>query len=90
MDVIVQVSPELAAALRRSPVVGGPAAEVIAAAGALGASLRPVHPETRAPELARHFVLDAPTLAAGREVAARLRALPGVEGAYVKPPDAQP
>ena len=62
--------------------------EVVAltsAAGTRGFDLRPLHPASAGPELARYLVAEVPDEDAGRELAAALSSCAGVDSAYVKP-----
>lgn len=84
MQILVQVDPSLATALRRGLP---PAQALFDAAAALGLALRPVHPTVDAPPLGTWFTAELP---AGDASAAadRLRAVPGVTSAYAKAKDA--
>ena len=88
MQVTVQVSPDLARALQGSQ--GGPAESLRQTLAALGARIRPLHPGERDPVLATYFIVEAPSEDAANRAAALLRGHPGVEAAYIKPPDQPP
>lgn len=63
------------------------AAEALASAASLGVEVSPAHPGSQDPELSSWYV---GTSADNEQAAAEaLRAVPGVEAAYVKP-DAEP
>ena len=78
MEVIVKLTSEAVAA------DGEPRRRFERCARALGVTLSALHPDTTDSELASYLTtrVDA---AGAEEVAARLRACPGVEGAYPKP-----
>jgi hypothetical protein len=83
VEISVQLRPDLAAALQEG--TGTPEAEELhRRAEELGVELQPVHPGETDPLLAPYFYVAAPDSEAER-IAAELAALPGVEGAYVKP-----
>lgn len=89
MKITVHVRPDVARALRED-VHESEAERLRAVVREVGATLEPVHPGTTDAELARSFTLDVPDLELAARVAERLRALPSVEAAYVKPADALP
>jgi hypothetical protein len=80
MQLVVAVTPEVAAELRR-PEPSAPAAAIRCVAP----DLAPQHPGIDDPALSRWFVASMPDAETGARVAAELRALEGVEAAYVKP-----
>lgn len=59
---------------------------ILSESGAAGVSLRPLHPGTRDADLARYYVGDV----ADDAQIQKLRAIAGVEAAYVKPADELP
>jgi hypothetical protein len=61
-----------------------------AAMAKLGATVRPLAPGADDPQLSRYFVVDAPDLVSAEAVQAELVRTPGIEAAYIKPPDALP
>jgi hypothetical protein len=84
VEISVQLRPDVALALQ-SGSGGMPEAEELGRrADALGVQLQPVHPGETDPLLAPYFYCEAPDSEAER-IAAELAALPGVDGAYVKP-----
>jgi hypothetical protein len=80
VQLVVAVTPEVAAELQR-PEPSGPAAAIRCAAPDLG----PQHPGIDDPALSRWFVARVPDAETGERLAEELRALEGVEAAYVKP-----
>lgn len=90
MDVTVQVTTDLAPALRHEAPTTEPARAIEETVQAAGASLRPLHPGTADASLSRYFAVDVPDVATAQRVARELLSLDGVEAAYVKPPDALP
>jgi hypothetical protein len=81
---VVAVTPEVARALRLGEP-SGHAASILAAATAAGAELAPQHSGVDDPALARWFTASGLDADAAAALAAELRALDGVEAAYVKP-----
>jgi hypothetical protein len=61
-----------------------------AALAELGVQLEPLHPGSSDPELASQFYVSVADEEDGERVATRLRSVPGVEAAYLKPPDEPP
>lgn len=90
MQVIVQVSEGLARALHERGMAVDALQEIQAAAEELGVSLQALHPGTDDPALGRFLAAEVPDQATGERVADVLRHRKGVEGAYLKPPDALP
>lgn len=88
MLLTVQVSDELAVALRQGTQAATEASELRQIADELGISLHPLHPGSDDPSLRSYFTVEVPDAAAAQRVIARLRQSPGITAAYVKPPDA--
>jgi hypothetical protein len=84
VEISVQLRPDIALALQGEGGGMPEAEELRRRAEALGVELQPVHPGETDPLLAPFFYAAAPDEDAQR-IAAELGALPGVEGAYVKP-----
>jgi hypothetical protein len=84
VEVSVQLRPDVALALHGAIARTPEAEELQRRAGELGVELRPVHPGETDPLLVPYFTSEAPDSEAER-IAAELAALPGVEGAYLKP-----
>jgi len=51
----------------------------------VGGTLKPLHPHSRDPELQRFFIVGVPVPSDAEKIIGRLRQVPGVEAAYVKP-----
>lgn len=85
VQVIVIAQESLAAALKGQSAPTAASRTVLEAAP----NLRPLDPGASDPVLARTFVVDIAADAAASLVA-RLQQTPGVESAYLKPPDALP
>jgi hypothetical protein len=90
VDLTVQVTPELAPALRHEAPATEQASAIEKTVDAAGLALRPLHPGTADETLSRYFAVEAPDAATAQRVARELLRLDGVEAAYVKPPDALP
>lgn len=88
MDLIIQCTPEAAAALRGGAAEGAPArlSDVLARHQLVA---RPQHPDCDDPTLSRYFVIDISDTAVADRLLDQLRALPFVEAAYLSP-DALP
>jgi hypothetical protein len=89
VDVTVKVSAEIAGALRGTSPSTRASDALVGICARCGTALRPMHPGARDPSLERWFVAPAPDARAARALAERLRRVPEVEAAYVKP-DAVP
>jgi hypothetical protein len=59
--------------------------ELARTADSAGVTLRPLHPDAAAPDLAKYLVTEVTEESAGSELAAAFGRCPGVAGAYVKP-----
>jgi transcriptional regulator with XRE-family HTH domain len=90
MQVIVQVSPEVAQVLRGESSPTPETQTLSEMAKDLGVSLEPLHPGVDDPLLARFFTFQLPDRAASERAFERLLRLKGVEAAYAKPPDEMP
>jgi hypothetical protein len=84
VEIAVQLRSDVALALQGGDGGMPEAEELRRRAEALGVQLQPVHPGETDPLLVPYFYSEAPDDDAER-IAAELAALPGVEGAYVKP-----
>lgn len=92
VDLIVLVEPAVAQALREHVGRDDSAGAIAETVRLAGHTLRPVHPagESLPRDMASSFVVTAPAGIGLDELAERLRALPGVQAAYVKPGDESP
>jgi hypothetical protein len=81
VEIVVEVTPELARALRRETTVE----EERAAVGEPQLTLEPLHPGVDDPALACYFVVRLPEAGPAEDVVKRLRERPGVRSAYLKP-----
>jgi len=84
MELVVKLAPALAASMR----FGGNSSDVEPLKELMrahGVTLRPIHPTVTEGELAKMFQSTVAEAQQGHDLAARLRALDGVEGAFVKP-----
>ena len=90
MQVIIQVSPDLASALHKrvSPTIESK--ELLSFIQASGLTLKPMHPDTEDLTLLNYFVVEVPDQATAQRVVEHLQQFAGVEAAYVKPPDELP
>ncbi|GIK96084.1 MAG: hypothetical protein BroJett029_02930 [Alphaproteobacteria bacterium] len=88
METIVRVEAGLAGALAEAPTTDAAARGLTAALERYGANLQPLHPGSTDDELRCYFTVCGIAPGQEEEVAATLRAQPGVRAAYVKPPAA--
>ena len=89
MQVTVQVQPQVAAALLSQVPETSEARDLLKELDSHDLKLHPLHPGVDDPALSSQFALEAEDQHA-EAIAGRLRALPGVEAAYVKPPAGPP
>jgi hypothetical protein len=85
MQVVVQVSANVARALNQR---GPPTAEAEALSKAIetfGLTMEPMHRTTDDPNLQKYFIVEVPGQAAAQRVMDRLQQSEAVEAAYVKP-----
>lgn len=85
MQVNVHVEPRVAAALLRQAPESGESKALVEALDSLQVELQPLHPNIDDPSLASQFTVEAGDRGAAEAVAKRLRSLPGVTAAYLKP-----
>ena len=91
MYLTVKVRESEAQELQQEERPSTPAAtEVLRAAEELGATLRPMHPGVRDPELSTYFFVEVPDQPTAGRIISRLQNCDAVESAYVKPPDEMP
>jgi hypothetical protein len=90
MKVIIQVSADVARALRqRSPPIAE-SEELLRIIETLGLRLEPMHHDADDPNLQTYFTVEVQDQATAQRVIDRLQQLEGIEAAYVKPPDELP
>jgi hypothetical protein len=82
VEIVVEVTPELARLLRDEPEAFGRHDDVL---GLPEITLEPLHPGVEDPEFARYFVAQLPDEATVEDAIRRLRERAGVVSAYVKP-----
>jgi len=87
-EVTVRLRSDVALALRE-PAPTGPVEALLAALDTCAGRLEAVHPEDTT-ELARWFVVTAPSVDDAQLLRRRLAACEGVEAAYIKGEDAPP
>ena len=85
VEVIVQVRPAAAAALRADVEESVEARALLAAAEAAGVSLLPVHPDAHDAASASYFHFEARDIVDARRIVEALLATEAVEAAYPKP-----
>ena len=86
-QLVVQLTGKAAAAFASGE---GPAAPVRHALDELGVALEPLHPGIDDEQLATYYAAELATPQAGAKVVERLRSVPGITAAYVKPRIALP
>ena len=90
MQVVIQVSADEARALHQ---LGPPTPEseaLLKVINTYDLTLQPIHPGTKDPNLQTYFMLEVQDPETAQEIVDRLQQLPGVEAAYIKPPDELP
>lgn len=70
--------------------VAAESAPVAQVARDFGVELRPLHPGTLDPELQRYFTIETRDADTAQRLIERLSGAPGVEAAYIKPPEGPP
>jgi hypothetical protein len=86
MQIVVQARPHAERAGERGPASD----ELTRSAARLSIELRPIHPGTTDPDLARYFTAEVPDRTTVDRVIAQLLQSEAVEAAYIKPPDELP
>jgi hypothetical protein len=85
--IMIELAPDAAAEMRGAPrsAAGKPpdTPSLRDATSRIGLVLQPVHPGATHPLLAHHFMAEADTREAAEALVQKLRALPGVEAAYL-------
>ena len=71
-----------------APDAGEP--ELRELADEFGLSVRPLHAGTTDPVLGSYYIVSVPDALLAQQVLDRLRQIPAVNAAYLKPPDAMP
>lgn len=90
MNLSVQLSGDAADALRGAAAESGAASDVLRVARELGIELLPLDPQGNDPVLSALFHATVDDAGSAQRIVDRLRALPAVESAFLKPPDALP
>ena len=90
MLITIQVSGEIARALRHGGPVTPALREPLRIAEEFGVAFTPLHPDTKDPVLGLYFTLEVTDPAKAEQILSRLRGSPGIDAAYVKPLDAMP
>jgi hypothetical protein len=90
MRVTIQLTDEVARALRKQSPVTPAAQQVSRLAHELGIELVPLHHRTDDRDLRRYFTADLPASERADRIVEVLRRDPSVTAAYVKPPEAMP
>ena len=90
MQVVIQVTPELARPLHQ---LGPPTEEseaLVRTVESFGLALEPMHPGADDAELQTYFLVDLQDQQTAQELLQRLQQMSGIEAAYLKPPDESP
>jgi hypothetical protein len=94
IDLVVLVEPAVAQNLRGGRADEGSAEAIAEIVRAAGRTLTPLHPQaanaSMPQDMLASFVITAPASPELDKLAERLRSVPGVEAAYVKPRDEPP
>lgn len=86
MEVVVQVSPDVAPAVRGGTPSTEPSREIFDAAAELGVVLDPMDPGSAESPLADYFVVMVADPDLAQDIATRFQRCQAIEAAYVKPP----
>jgi hypothetical protein len=90
MQVVIQVSADMARALRQRSPPPVDAKALLRTVDSFGLKLEPMHPDTDDPNLQVYFKVEVKDQAAAQQLIEQLQKLAGIEAAYVKPPDELP
>ena len=90
MQVIIQVSADVAGALHQKSPSTVESQAIVGALEEAGLILEPMHPNTDDPTLQSFFIVEVHDQETAQQVIDRLQSLDGIEAAYVKPPDEMP
>lgn len=90
MQVIVQVSAEVAHALHERCSPSAPARELLKIFETFGLTLEPMHAHTHDPKLRSYFTVEVVDDITAQRVIDRIGKLAAVKAGYVKPPDEMP
>lgn len=86
----VQTSLNIASRLRQKSFSNSNLNEILDLEREFGITLKPLHPNTSDPNLAKHFIVKVDNMTIAEKVISRLLKIKYVEGAYIKPPDQLP
>jgi len=90
MQVTVQVTEDVARALRGENGSSRDLAPLKSVLDVCGGQLKPLHEHTHDRELQTYYTMELPEDDRAKAIVDRLRATAGIEAAYVKPPDELP
>jgi len=90
MQVVIQVSADVARALHRQSPPTAESEAFLRVIETFGLTLVPMHPGTDDPNLQSFFTVEVQDQGTAQRLIDRLQQLAGIEAAYVKPPDELP
>lgn len=90
MQVVIQVTADVARPLHQLGPPTEQSEALLRMAETFGLTLKPIHPGTDDPELQTYFMVDVHDPETAQELTDRLQQMPGIEAAYIKPPDELP
>lgn len=90
MQVIVQVSADIARALHQLIPPTDESEQLLRIVRTCARTLEPMHRDTDNPNLQSYFTVEVPDRATAELTIDRLRQITGIEAAYVKPSDELP
>ena len=90
MHITIQVSLDVAHLLHQRVPSKRAWDELIKLAEELDIVLKPVHPGTKDPHLAKFFIVEVSDPETAKRVKDRLHLCKAIEAAYIKPPDEKP
>jgi hypothetical protein len=90
MQITIRMTMAEALAYQKGQVAPPALQQVLRILDELGLTLTPIHPGATDPLLAPYFIVEVRDADQAGQVIERLRQIPAVEAAYVKPPDELP
>jgi cell division protein FtsX len=90
MQVVIQVSEDVARPLHQLGPPTPDSEALLKLMKTFGLTLKPIHPDTKDPKLQTYFIVEVQDPQTAQELVDRLQQWPGIEAAYIKPPDELP
>ena len=90
IQVIIQVTDDVAIALLQHGVSTAESRELLNIAEDFSVLLEPMHPGVEDPHLVQYYMIEVPNSTIAKQIITHLRQSRAVEAAYIKPPDEMP